>query len=252
MNILQKMQDEKKNFTKSEWKICEYIYNNPQVVERLTISRIADFADSSKSAVLRFCQKLGFSGYSEFKYELIRYLHNENNQTEPDKTALLPTYTDAFSKSIQEMTALSQDALLQITQWIQAAPVIRVMGMLKSSLPVTKFFYDFTSLGKNVFRITDNITPGLITGLRQDDLIIVFSVNGHMSSSSMRDFIESALELHCRIVLITATEQSELQDKATLSFQIPVIRLNNGTSIDNHALMIMLVDIIVAYYINNF
>lgn len=251
MNILQKMQDRKGIFTKSELKICNYIYDNPQIVESLPISRIAERAGSSKSAVLRFCQKLDFSGYSEFKYELIRCLHNDNLLTRTDNSSPLINYTDAFKKAISEIALLQQDTLLQITNWIQAASVIRVMGISKSSLPVTKFFYDFTTLGKNVFRITDNITPGLIAGLTSDDLIIIFSVSGKTSSASMRDFIESATDLHCRIILITATANSELQDKATLSLQLPMIRLDNGTIADNHALMIFLVDIIVAYYIHN-
>ena len=32
----------------------------------------------SKSALLRFCQKCGYDGFSEFKYEVSRYLHSGN------------------------------------------------------------------------------------------------------------------------------------------------------------------------------
>lgn len=46
----------------------------------MTITELAQSSLTSKSSVLRLTKKLGFSGYSEFKYNLRNQL-NKNSQT---------------------------------------------------------------------------------------------------------------------------------------------------------------------------
>ena len=53
-------------FTPSERKICARILEDPQIVNN-SIVVLGDLCETSKSAILRFYQKLGYRGYSEFK-----------------------------------------------------------------------------------------------------------------------------------------------------------------------------------------
>lgn len=54
----------------NERHITQYMLKNKEQCKQLTIKELADFTLTSKSSVLRLTQKLGFSGYSEFKYAL--------------------------------------------------------------------------------------------------------------------------------------------------------------------------------------
>ena len=45
----------------------------PPLLRIAPIDIIAEKAGVSKSALLRFCKKLGYEGYSEFKYEVSKY-----------------------------------------------------------------------------------------------------------------------------------------------------------------------------------
>ena len=56
-------------FTPSERKICARILEDPQIVNN-SIVVLGDLCETSKSAILRFYQKLGYRGYSEFKYSV--------------------------------------------------------------------------------------------------------------------------------------------------------------------------------------
>ena len=69
--LLQKNMD---SFTKSEQKLAQYILDNPRCVLGEGISSIAKSADSSNAALVRLCQKLGYKGFSEFKFSMHRYL----------------------------------------------------------------------------------------------------------------------------------------------------------------------------------
>ncbi|MGY3750563.1 MurR/RpiR family transcriptional regulator [Vagococcus acidifermentans] len=62
-----------KNYSKlneTEVQILEYILNNRETVSKLTIVQLAKETLTSKSTVSRLVKKLGFAGYSEFKYRL--------------------------------------------------------------------------------------------------------------------------------------------------------------------------------------
>ena len=76
MTPIQHIQLHKDEFTKSELIIMDYILSNLHDISSYPISTIAEKCKVSKSALLRFCQKCGFQGYSEFKYEVSRYLQS--------------------------------------------------------------------------------------------------------------------------------------------------------------------------------
>lgn len=57
-----------KLFGELDKEIIAYMLNNPEQIKKLSITELADITFTSKSTVLRLVKKLGFSGYSEFKY----------------------------------------------------------------------------------------------------------------------------------------------------------------------------------------
>ena len=54
----------------NEKAIIEYIIKNKANCQEMTIIELAKETLTSKSSILRLTQKLGFSGYSEFKYSI--------------------------------------------------------------------------------------------------------------------------------------------------------------------------------------
>ena len=72
MNPLELLEKEYPNLTKSEQAITDYIVNNPMTVIRFSLTQIAKEARTSNTAVIRLCQKLGYQGFSEFKFSLSR------------------------------------------------------------------------------------------------------------------------------------------------------------------------------------
>ncbi|MGG5318835.1 MurR/RpiR family transcriptional regulator [Enterococcus sp. AZ072] len=52
----------------NEQAIFQYIYTHPQIVETATIRELANQLTVSTTTILRFCKKIGLSGYSELKY----------------------------------------------------------------------------------------------------------------------------------------------------------------------------------------
>lgn len=67
MRVEQLIQQNYRLFGESDKAISRYILENPQQAAEMNIQQLARASLSSKSSVMRFAQKLGFSGFSELK-----------------------------------------------------------------------------------------------------------------------------------------------------------------------------------------
>ena len=67
-----------KSLSGPELAILKYAYENTETLLEMSIRKFADHAACSPATVLRFCKKLGYSGYAEFKYALRAEQRDEN------------------------------------------------------------------------------------------------------------------------------------------------------------------------------
>lgn len=65
---------ELKNFvngTSSELDIKNYILEHPEDIERMSARELGKATFTSAASVTRFCRKLGYKGYPEFRFKFI-------------------------------------------------------------------------------------------------------------------------------------------------------------------------------------
>ncbi|KZL89622.1 MurR/RpiR family transcriptional regulator [Clostridium magnum] len=67
------------SFSKSEEILAKYILNKKENIEKLSTKDLANATYTSPSTVIRLSQKLGFSGWNEFKEKYLEELHYLNN-----------------------------------------------------------------------------------------------------------------------------------------------------------------------------
>ena len=68
-----------------ELEIMQYVHEHSDAIVSMSIQTFAQEINYSTSTVIRFCRKLGFSGFPEFKY----FLKNLNIQKEQHPIYLL-------------------------------------------------------------------------------------------------------------------------------------------------------------------
>lgn len=76
MNILEKITQQKADFSKSEKKVADVILANPQVAIHSSIATLAKMSEVSEPTVNRFCRRLDTKGYPDFKLHLAQSLAN--------------------------------------------------------------------------------------------------------------------------------------------------------------------------------
>jgi DNA-binding MurR/RpiR family transcriptional regulator len=78
MTLLKKL-EQKQGFTDTEMRIADYILINLEDVPNMFIKELAENTFTSHSAIIRLSQKLGFSGYRNFKVALIHEIQSSKH-----------------------------------------------------------------------------------------------------------------------------------------------------------------------------
>ncbi len=82
MDFIKNIQLKKNLLTKNELKACESILDDLILVQELSFTDLSEKIGSTKASILRFCKKVGYTGYNEFRFECIRYVNSLNNISE--------------------------------------------------------------------------------------------------------------------------------------------------------------------------
>lgn len=72
--------------TEIEQSISQYFFDSRQRLENISTRNIANELYISTSAIVRFCQKLGYTGYGDFRNEYLEeicYLHAHFKEINP-------------------------------------------------------------------------------------------------------------------------------------------------------------------------
>ncbi|EQM95778.1 hypothetical protein MBAG_03513, partial [Coprobacillus sp. D7] len=73
MNPLNKIDLKKDTFTKKEMIIYDILKENPDLILRGSITTLSKDYGVSQSTITRFCQKIGYEGFNDFKFDVFRY-----------------------------------------------------------------------------------------------------------------------------------------------------------------------------------
>lgn len=205
--------------------ILGYILKNKDAVQHMTIMEVAKLTLTSKSTILRLAKKLGFSGYSEFKY----YLREEKNHSAVDLNKIsfseLQTKDEDVTKKMFHQTAIqpilsalheSRHIFCYGTGWGQRDAL---SDFRRSLVVLNKFPIVLNSLKELDIAVNQSITD--------KDLVIILSLSGDIEKAE--NLINSLVLKQIPILSITNLRNNHIASKATfnLYFQTTPININD-------------------------
>ncbi|WP_053363382.1 MurR/RpiR family transcriptional regulator [Bacillus sp. FJAT-27251] len=219
-NLIHGIECNMEKFTSSEAELAKYIIHHPEEISILSISQIAKKIHISPATITRFCQKLAFSGFNEFKHELKRYIDLRNK---PAKASDIKEI-DYFSKLYQNHLDLIEgtfrnityQALHQAVSLLNDAKKVHVYGIGNSGIAAQEFKWKFFRIGVNVESITDPHQAVMDAALAgKDSLIIGISVSGE--TREVIDAVKIAKQQGATVLAFTSERNSELSRLADLT-----------------------------------
>lgn len=224
-------------FSETELAIYKYIVANREKAAYLTIRELARENFVSTATILRFCEKTGCGGYSEFK-EKIRGMLGEKLLTPPggDVEEILQyfkrTCTGAFEEMIEKAVAM-----------IRQADRVYFVGMGASGTLGAYGARYFSNLGKFSSSIEDPYYP-LLQDMQGNVLVIALSVSGE--SGPIIDLLQNFRSHNCKILSITNHSGSTIARMAdrNISYHLAEKRTDPYCNLTTQVPVIFLIEIL--------
>lgn len=175
---------------KSEKKAADYILKNMEQAAELSIDRLAEAAGVSQPTVLRMLRAFGFSGYKDFKYQLVSELAQseaeQQGEAEPmfgytlrkqDTLEEIPSYMTATAAGMMEETLknFSVKTYRKTVEAIRKARLIDIYSVENSGVAAQDLLAKLLYLGLPCRYFSDSyyqrISAGSLTQLLIVDMI---------------------------------------------------------------------------------
>jgi RpiR family glv operon transcriptional regulator len=227
------------NFTESDQQIYEFLVKNSSKVQAMTINDLAKLSFTSKSSVLRFTQKLGFKGFSDFKYSIDWF-----STQLPEKNLHHPLSTEMI---VIENT-LSEEKVMALNHLIKNTTLICLASTGEDQTLQMKNFARFL-LKKGIMSTqlklnpSSEITKLVLDKMTKDQLLIVFSSSGN--SQFTKQYLTPILNKKVPVVAIIAFSNSWLEEVAQITFSLHVSARNDQLVPYTSGLSHLLINILV-------
>lgn len=228
MFIVDLIKNKNDQFNETDKQISKYILANHEIISTLSITTLAERTFTSKSTVLRFVQKLGFAGFTEFKFMISK----DNTSTSIDNTnydeithyqkTLLKRLDSANFKPLFETISKSANIYListGLSQRLQAQTLQR--DFLKAGIPM-----NLLPAGMN-----NDLSSAVIEKLKSEDLLIIFSSSGE--NFAIKDMLTIPLIKQVPIFSITNFNSNWLIDQSKFFFSLDME--NNPSIIEDYS-----------------
>lgn len=244
MNPTERIKLHQPDFTPSDKKVAAYVLDRLDVIASFTITDAASRIGVSKSALLRFCKKIGYQGYAEFRFDAAHHLLSGTNDgsTCNDSHQFIDNYVSCVTRIPNTIVEHEVENLINS---ILGATSIKIFGVHESGLSGKYLSYRLAALNINSEALTSTETFNTKAALsKPEDLNIFVSVSG-ITPNIISAFQESK-KSGATCALITTNELCPLAKESDLLILIPSFSIDRSALfLDSQAIMLIAIDLII-------
>ncbi len=203
----------------AEKKVAKYILQNADDVIHFSITHLANEVGVSEATVVKFCQRIGYSGYQELKILLAQRNNGTSQQSESiygpitaedDLSVIINKTFQIYQQSFADtQKILSIEAIEKSVKMILESKKIFFFGYGASGIVAQDAELKFKRIGYQVEAIVDNHTQNTIAPLlNKDDLIIGISDSG--KTKELMTSLTIAKETGVKLAIITSSAGSPI------------------------------------------
>lgn len=209
-----------KTMTKSEQKVADFITAHTEETVYLTVTDLAEKAHVGETTVIRFCRKLGFRGYQEFKLAIAQNLVSPVEpvsgeiQEDDSLEQIAGKITQHNAKTLKDsLELLGMENVQRALRAIKEADKISFFGIGSSGITAQDAEYRFMRMGFNVKQTSDAHVMAMHAALAGDkDVVVGISSSG--STKDVVDAIRIAKENNAFVICLTNHARSPVTQYA--------------------------------------
>ncbi|MDR0297817.1 MAG: MurR/RpiR family transcriptional regulator [Streptococcaceae bacterium] len=207
--------------TTTEINILTQLDNSPELLQDLNLTQLALNCAASNTALIRLAQKLGYSGFSEFKFEMKQV----SNKTNFIASNLLSVFQDFFESFLSDGMESNLDSFIR---HISKSKLIYIAGV-GSSKPLAEYMaHRLSQLDHPSIYQYDNALLDLLPNLlSHKGLVIYISITGE--TLRLVNSAKKVVQIGVPVLSITNNSNSTLSHLSTVNIatQIPTSYFHN-------------------------
>ncbi|GKY88471.1 MurR/RpiR family transcriptional regulator [Sinisalibacter aestuarii] len=190
MSVLTILKAKLGTFTEGEREIAQFVLDAPDRTIQLSSANLAEATGRSQSSVVKFCQKLGFSGYQDFKLAVSQamaqswevptgVIHGSIDATDSYTTTVQKLIGSKLHAMQQTISVNTETAIGRAIEMIRNARRVQLVGVGAASLVARDLAYKLQKLGLFVIYEADShVQVANAATLGPDDVMIALSQSG--------------------------------------------------------------------------
>ncbi|MGO4538403.1 MurR/RpiR family transcriptional regulator [Paenibacillus sp. 2TAB19] len=239
------------SLTKAEKKVADFVRNNPEEAVMATVTDLSEQAGVGETSVIRFCRKLGFRGYHEFKLSIAQDLVNLPSVSNVE----IEVEDDTMTKA-RKLTARNEMMLKNTLDLINpgdldravnrmiAANKIYIYGVGSSGITALDLHYRLMRIGMNAEAHRDSHIIAMSASLvKEGDVVFGISTSG--STRDLVDPMRQAKVNGAEVICLTSHMRSPITAHAGTILLVPSREMpTEGGSLSTKIMQIHLLDIL--------
>ena len=204
-------------FTKSEKKLYDYLQDHINEIIYMSVTELAERINVGESTVLRFCRKVGYKGYQDFKLTVAQYVGTNQEKEISYEKSLNKIVADSLIGAITKASKLTDETrLYQAIEMINSANRVLFYGVGSSGVAAIEAKHRFMRLGRKYDAFTDSHFMMMISStLEPGDLVVAFTLSG--GTKDTVDACRIAKEHGSGIIAVTSYLKSPITKYADLT-----------------------------------
>lgn len=207
----------------NELNILKYVYEHGEQITCMNIREFSAQVSYSSATVLRFCRKLGYSGFAEFKYQLRNQIREQDTPSSPSpKTNFdLRQLMDSMCFNIDGTASLlSEEQLSRTFHYLESSCPIYLWAPGGLTSILSNYFEKLLlSIGRqNVYLLESSKMAGhILQNQKKECLLILISTTGNFEPTLRMGKMGSMN--HIPILTISPYTNNALADLGTINFR---------------------------------
>ncbi len=234
------------SLSKGEKKIADYVHDKKDQIIYQTLQEISRSVGVGEATIVRFCHKIGFEGFHDFKLTVAKEL---TPVPDAEDMHYIDSVTMNFQNAVKSTKQiLEPERLEQAVDMIYAAQRVILYGVGTSSNAVLDMQSRLLRYGKTVNSVIDPHFQMMTSSiLGEGDLIIAFSLSGY--TQDIVEAIELAKKNGAKVITITnhtLSPAAEIADTVILTAgrESPI----DGGSLSGRVSQLYVIDLICTGY----
>lgn len=212
MKLEQLIQEKYNELSQNELYIWNYILHHKDECENISIQGLAHHCNVSHTTIMRFVRKLGFHGYSEFKY-FLRW-NDKEEAFGSDEIDI------CYQEYINNLNMIRDRDCSDIFDMIEQAGRIFVFGTGQLQKNIAREMKRTFSLVNKIMHVIEGYDEVIMTSgyASTDDLFILISLSGE--NKIMTNVVSELKKKGVRIFSITQNKSNSLAHASDLNLPL--------------------------------